>query len=98
MNTTGQTLHNSSLTHTWLTNQDRIVLLTTTKHCNDTTQFTIATSGRIQLAFSRLYGQITPILVKCRRFTMLNLLLSSSSIYITSTTTRRRRGKFIGIG
>ena len=49
-NAQGQTLCNCGFTHTWLTNQNWVVLCTTAKHLHSATDFLIATNNRIDLS------------------------------------------------
>ena len=61
-NAQGQTLGNCGFTHTWLTNQNWVVLCTTAKHLHGATDFLITPNNRIDLSLFCAGRQVLGVL------------------------------------
>ena len=63
-NTLSQPFNNRGLTHTGLTDEDRVVLRTTRQYLHNATNLRVTTDHRVELAFASDLGQVSPVLLE----------------------------------
>ena len=81
-----ETFHDCGLSHTRLTDQNRVVLGSTTQNSDHATDFLVSANHRIDLSFLGLLHQIDSVLIQSvvRAFRSVRIGLSRSSLLLNS--------------